>query len=180
MKVQHALRAFTARDRKAIKQVAENYPITDYYDTAEVLTSLGIGEAFITGLDEKGRPTPLVATLLRAPLSRMGPLSGGEIKKLLKNSVLKSKYNEDIDRESAYEMLTERIERAQTEEEQTKRKNERKKATKSVSGSKSGTRKKAKSFISNLSKNIMFRQLGRTMVRQMTRRLLEAVRTWKS
>jgi len=66
-KVQHALRAFTAKDRKAIKLVAENYPISEFYKTDNLLTSLGIGEAAITVLDEKARPTPLAATLLQAP-----------------------------------------------------------------------------------------------------------------
>ena len=69
LKIQHALRAFTANDRKAIKMTAENYPDTDFYETDEVLTSLGIGEAFVTALSEKGTPTPLVATMMQAPIS---------------------------------------------------------------------------------------------------------------
>lgn len=113
LKVQHALRAFTARDRKAIKLTAENYPISDYYDTKEVLTSLGIGEALISALDEKGRPTPLAATLLRAPMSRMDILSESELKELIDNSKLVKKYSEVIDRESAYEILNEKIEKAE-------------------------------------------------------------------
>jgi hypothetical protein len=117
LKVQHALRAFTARDRKAIKLTAENYPISDYYDTKEVLTSLGIGEALISALDEKGRPTPLAATMLRAPMSRMDVLSEGELRSVIDNSRLVKKYNEIIDRESAYEMLNEKIERAEKEAE---------------------------------------------------------------
>ena len=60
LKIQHALRAFTAKDRKAIKLAAENYPDSDYYDTAKVLTELGIGEALVSALNEKGVPTPLV------------------------------------------------------------------------------------------------------------------------
>jgi len=115
LKVQHALRAFTAKDRKAIKLTAENYPISDYYDTKEVLTSLGIGEALISALDEKGRPTPLAATLLRAPMSRMDVLSNSELKEVISNSKLVRKYNEVIDRESAYEMLNKKIEKAETE-----------------------------------------------------------------
>ena len=75
LKVQHALRAFTAKDRKMIKLTAENYPISEYYKTDEMLTSLGIGEAAITALNEKGVPTPLAATLLRAPQSRMDILT---------------------------------------------------------------------------------------------------------
>lgn len=125
MKVQHALRAFTAKDRKAIKLTAENYPLSDYYDTKEVLTSLGIGEALITVLDEKGRPTPLAATMLRAPMSRMDVLSNSELDTIIKNSRLVGKYNETIDRESAYEILNEKIkkaeEQAKKEEEQAKK-----------------------------------------------------------
>lgn len=113
LKVQHALRAFTAKDRKAIKLTAENYPISDYYDTKEVLTALGIGEALISALDEKGRPTPLAATMLRAPMSRMDVLSETELQELIDGSKLVKKYNEVIDRESAYEILNEKIERAE-------------------------------------------------------------------
>ncbi|MDE3741630.1 helicase HerA-like domain-containing protein [Maribacter polysaccharolyticus] len=117
LKVQHALRAFTARDRKAIKLTAENYPISAYYDTKEVLTSLGIGEALISALDEKGRPTPLAATLLRAPMSRMDILTQKELDQVIENSGLVKKYNETIDRESAYELLNEKIEKAEKEAE---------------------------------------------------------------
>lgn len=120
LKVQHALRAFTAKDRKAIKLTAQNYPVTEYYDTAETLTSLGIGEALVSALDEKGRPTPLAATMMRAPMSRMDILSPQELKDLISKSKLVSKYNEDIDRESAYEILNKKIEQAAKEE--TKRK----------------------------------------------------------
>lgn len=122
LKVQHALRAFTARDRKAIKLTAENYPESDYYDTKEVLTSLGIGEALIAALDEKGRPTPLAATMLRAPMSRMDVLTDGELKSVISSSKLVKKYNEVVDRESAYEILNEKIAKAEAlaEKEQAK------------------------------------------------------------
>ncbi len=136
LKVQHALRAFTARDRKAIKLTAENYPISEYYNTKEVLTSLGIGEALITVLDEKGRPTPLAATMLRAPMSRMDILSASELKELIRGSSLSKKYNEEIDRESAYEILNEKIEKAEQEAEK-----EKERERKSTS-SRSSTRKK--------------------------------------
>ena len=120
LKVQHALRAFTARDRKAIKLTAENYPISEYYDTKEVLTSLGIGEALISALDEKGRPTPLAATMLRAPMSRMDVLTDRELRDVIASSKLVRKYSEDIDRESAYELLNEKIEKAEKEAEKEK------------------------------------------------------------
>ncbi len=121
LKIQHALRAFTANDRKAIKMTAENYPDTDFYETDEVLTSLGIGEAFVTALSEKGTPTPLVATMMRAPMSRMDILTTTEIETCIAKSKLTKKYNEVLDRESAYELLNKKIAEAQeiaTEEEQ--------------------------------------------------------------
>ena len=109
LKIQHALRAFTAKDRQAIKLTAQNYPETSFYNVPEYLTSLGTGEAFVTALDSKGRPTPLVATMMRAPMSRMDILTDTEIKALLDKSALKTKYNEVIDRESAYEILNAKI-----------------------------------------------------------------------
>jgi len=123
LKIQHALRAFTAKDRQAIKQTADNYPTSDYYKTDEVLTSLGIGEAFVTALNEKGIPTPLAATMMRAPMSRMDVLTESEISKINSNSKLVKKYAEEIDRESAYEILTKKIEEAnqQAEEEETQK-----------------------------------------------------------
>jgi DNA helicase HerA-like ATPase len=105
MKVQHALRAFTAKDRKELKLVAENYPETKFYETAELLTQLGIGEALVTVLNESGVPTPLAATLLAAPRSRIGPVEPTEIKELVSRSSLAGKYNEPLDSRSAYEIL---------------------------------------------------------------------------
>jgi DNA helicase HerA-like ATPase len=127
LKVQHALRAFTAKDRKAIKLTAENYPISDYYNTADILTNLGIGEALVSALNEKGIPTPLAATMLRAPMSRMDVLTKTELSDLIEQSELAKVYNEDIDRESAYELLTQKIERAQEEEAKRKALEEREK-----------------------------------------------------
>jgi DNA helicase HerA-like ATPase len=113
LKIQHALRAFTANDRQAIKQSADNYPTSEFYKTDEVLTSLGIGEAFVTALNEKGIPTPLVATMMRAPTSRMDILTDTEIQEINTKSKLVKKYSEVLDRESAYEMLTKKIETSQ-------------------------------------------------------------------
>ncbi len=109
LKIQHALRAFTANDRKAINQTADNYPTSEFYKTEELLTSLGIGEALVTALNEKGIPTPLAATMMRAPESRMDILSQAEIDVINDNSKLVKKYAEEIDRESAYEILTKKI-----------------------------------------------------------------------
>ncbi|MCB0447547.1 MAG: DUF853 family protein, partial [Gelidibacter sp.] len=133
LKIQHALRAFTANDRKAIKLTAQNYPDTDYYDTADVLTSLGIGEALVSALDEKGRPTPLAATMMRAPMSRMDILTDSELGSLLGKSKLVKKYNETIDRESAYELLNKKIDQAVAEEAKEKAKKEQEELKKAES-----------------------------------------------
>ncbi|MEO2051619.1 MAG: helicase HerA-like domain-containing protein [Allomuricauda sp.] len=139
LKVQHALRAFTAKDRKAIKLTAQNYPITEFYDTAEVLTSLGTGEALVSALDEKGRPTPLAATMMRAPMSRMDVLSESELKEVLDQSKLIKKYNEEIDRESAYEILNAKMERAEKEAEKEREK-EKSTSTRRTTTSRRSTR----------------------------------------
>jgi DNA helicase HerA-like ATPase len=109
LKVQHALRAFTAVDRRAIKLTAENYPLSDFYKTDEIITSLGTGEALVTALNEKGIPTPLAATMMRAPMSRMDILSQAELDTINKGSDLVRKYSRTIDRESAYELLSTKI-----------------------------------------------------------------------
>ncbi|SFB04378.1 hypothetical protein SAMN05660845_1493 [Flavobacterium swingsii] len=110
LKIQHALRAFTANDRQAINQTSDNYPTSEFYKTEELLTSLGIGEALVTALNEKGIPTPLAATMMRAPESRMDILTEDEIATINTKSKLVAKYAEELDRESAYEMLTKKIE----------------------------------------------------------------------
>ena len=143
LKIQHALRAFTAKDRKAIKLTAENYPISEYYDTTEVLTSLGTGEALVSALDEKGRPTPLAATMMRAPMSRMDILSQAEIDDINRKSALIPKYNDSIDRESAYEILNAKIKKAETEEAKEKARDERATVKRSSSRSSGNTTEKA-------------------------------------
>jgi hypothetical protein len=124
LKIQHSLRAFTANDRKAIKLAAENYPDSEYYDTKEVLTQLGIGEAFVSVLNEKGIPTPLARTLLRAPMSRMDVLTDRELQDVISNSKIAQKYNQEIDRESAYELLNNKIESSILADEKAKREEE--------------------------------------------------------
>jgi DNA helicase HerA-like ATPase len=127
LKVQHALRAFTAADRKAIKQTAENYPLSPFYKTEDDLTRMGIGEAFVTALNEKGVPTPLVHTLLCSPRSRMDILAPEEIDAIVSKSKLAAKYNQVIDSRSAYEILTEKLKEA---EEKTQQQKEKKTTTK--------------------------------------------------
>ncbi len=142
LKIQHALRAFTAKDRKAIKLAAENYPDSEYYDTKEVLTQLGIGEAFVSVLNEKGIPTPLARTMLRAPMSRMDVLTPKELKSVINNSRLFYKYNENLDRESAYELLNSKIEKVNLAEAKAIKQEEERKERERLAKEKEKERKR--------------------------------------
>ncbi len=104
-RIQHALRAFTPDDQKALTKTVRTYPKTDFYDLATDLTSLGIGEAIVTVLSERGAPTPVAWTRLRAPRSLMDTIGPDYIKAAAQASPLFLKYGQTVDRESAYEML---------------------------------------------------------------------------
>jgi uncharacterized protein len=160
LKVQHALRAFTANDRKAIKEAANNYPETDFYKTEDVLTSMGIGEALVTCLNEKGIPTPLAIAYMCPPRSRMDVLTDDEIEELVAKSKISKKYNEVVDRESAYEILNKKLETVATEtseeEAPTKKSNE-------------------KSTLETILSSSVTRQIGRTAANIITRSLLGAL-----
>ncbi len=170
LKVQHALRAFTAADRKTIKQAAQNYPETEFYKTEELLTELGIGEALVTMLNEKGIPTPLVHTMLVSPRSRMDVLSDGEIDKLVSGSKLVKKYAETADTESAYEILNAKLEEAAQKSAEEKAAKEEEKAAKKTSGG-----KQEKSTLEQVLDNSVTRQIGRTAANVITRSLLGAL-----
>ncbi len=163
LKVQHALRAFTAADRKVIKQTAQNYPETEFYKTEDLITELGIGEALVTMLNEKGIPTPLVHTMLCAPRSRMDILTEGEIENIISKSKLAPKYNQVIDSESAYEILTAKLEEAA---EKGAEQAEQEKAAKEE-------RKESKG--GGFFDNPIVKQVGRTAASIITRGLLGAL-----
>ncbi len=171
MKIQHALRAFTAKERRAIKLASENYPLTDFYDVPQLLTELGIGEALVTALNEKGIPTPLVHTMLRAPQSRMDVLSPKEIDDIVSRSELVPLYNREIDRDSAYEILSEKIELAREEEHRRKLEEQREKGRK-VS---TRRRRREKSTLEKVMDSTTTRQIGRTLARELARGLLGAL-----
>ena len=107
-RVQHALRAFTPDDAKALKAAASTYPTSDFYDVEELLPSMGIGEAAVTILSDEGVPTPVVHTRLRAPASRMGPAD--DVEAVAKASPLFAKYGTRMEAESAREQLAARLE----------------------------------------------------------------------
>jgi DNA helicase HerA-like ATPase len=108
-RVQHALRAHTPNDDAALRATVRTFPKTEFYDLEETLTSLGIGEAVVTGLDSRGSPTPVVATRLVPPASRMAPLTPEELQADIRQSDLIAEYGTAVDRESAREMLAKRM-----------------------------------------------------------------------
>jgi DNA helicase HerA-like ATPase len=108
-RVQHALRAFTPDDQKALTKTVRTYPKTTVYDLEEALTSLGIGEAIVTVLSEKGAPTPVAWTRMRAPRSLMDTIGPDAISAAAKASPLQAEYGQTVDRESAYERLNAKV-----------------------------------------------------------------------
>ena len=108
-RIQHALRAFTPDDADALRKTARTFPVTTHYDVERTITTLGIGEAFVTVLSPKGVPTPLAATRLLPPDSRMAPLTPDEIAAVVSGSPLAARYGQAVDRESAHEIITARL-----------------------------------------------------------------------
>ena len=121
LKIQHALRAFTPKDIKFIRSAAQSFPPNPDFDTETTITALGIGEALVSVLDDKGKPLPVQLTLIRPPESRIGPLAEGERQKRRERSPLQGRYEHVVDRESAYEILKERAKEIQDQQEEAER-----------------------------------------------------------
>ncbi len=111
-RIQHALRAYTPRDQKAVKAAAQTFRTNPKLDTETVITELGVGEALISFLDEKGRPNIVEQALIRPPFSQIGPIEIRERKQIIQSSLVYGVYEKTVDRESAYEMLKKRAEQA--------------------------------------------------------------------
>ncbi|MFX0573696.1 helicase HerA-like domain-containing protein [Nocardia nepalensis] len=116
-RIQHALRAFTPDDQKALSKTVRTYPKTGAYDLEKALTSLGTGEAIVTVLSEQGAPTPVAWTRIQPPRSLMNTIGDEQIKSRALSSALSAKYGQTIDRESAYELLAAKVAAAQQEPE---------------------------------------------------------------
>jgi hypothetical protein len=147
-----------------IKQTADNYPETEFYKTEDLITQMGIGEAMVTMLNEKGIPTPLAHVMLRPPRSRMDVLSDVEIESVTGASKLVAKYNQVVDEQSAYEILNAKIEEAAEKTKQQKEEVEEAKEEKTSA-------KKEDGFFDNP----MVKSVGRTAANIITRSLLGAL-----
>ena len=111
-RIQHALRAYTPRDQKAVKAAAQTFRTNPLLDTETEITELGVGEALISFLDEKGRPNIVEKALIRPPFSQIGPIEMPERQRIIQSSLVYGIYEKSVDRESAYEMLKKRAEQA--------------------------------------------------------------------
>jgi len=118
-RIQHALRAFTPRDQKAVRAAAETFRANPAFDATEAISELGVGEALVSTLGDKGVPGIVERTLIRPPSSRLGPATAAERQAIMGQSMLGSRYDQSIDRRSAYETLKERADKAAAVEART-------------------------------------------------------------
>ncbi len=125
-RIQHALRAYTPRDQKAVRTAAQTFRTNPNLDTETAITELGVGEALVSFLDEKGRPNIVERALIRPPFSQIGPIEPKERKRIIQSSLVYGFYEKLVDRESAYEMLKKRAEQAPKKAAATKKKPGRK------------------------------------------------------
>ncbi|VAW45036.1 Uncharacterized protein YjgR [hydrothermal vent metagenome] len=170
LKIQHALRAFTPKDRKVIKSVAASFPPNPDFDTETMITALGTGEALVSILDEKGRPQAVQKTLIRPPESRIGSLTKEERQERIERSPLKGRYDESVDRHSAYEILKERAEERQAQQDELDKqakdeKNKKTKTKKSTRSSRGSSRQSPmEAFVKSAARSIGS-GLGRKIIR---------------
>jgi DNA helicase HerA-like ATPase len=153
-RIQHALRVFTPNDADALKKTVNTYPRSDFYKIDQILTSLGTGQALITVLNEKGIPTEVAATMLTPPRAIMGPLTTADYNALTQSSAMTTKYQETIDPESAYEILTKRVNDRLAEQEEQNQAEEAQ-----------APEKGEKSIIERVMGATITRQIGKEIVR---------------
>ena len=156
LRIQHALRAFTPKDKKTVKAVANNFRPNKSFSTLEVITNLGIGEALVSTLNEKGSPTIVEKTLISPPESQIGPLNDVERKSILENSPISDTYNTTLDRKSAHEVLSARADKALSKDKNAK--------TKSNSKRKSNRQGVGETFLKSIARTVGS-QLGRRVLR---------------
>ena len=176
-RVQHALRAFTPRDQKAVKAAAETFRPNKEFDAFAAITELGVGEALVSTLEKKGRPSVVQRTLIRPPSSRLGPLKKKERKEVIANSPVFGRYDESKDRESAYEILTKRAKKKAKAEEEQRELEKREKAAKRnrVTIPKQPARKRSSSRRRQSTTETLAKSIARTVGTQIGRALMRGI-----
>jgi DNA helicase HerA-like ATPase len=176
-RVQHQLRAHTPNDAKALKATVSTFPSSSY-DLGEVLTQLGIGEAIVTVMNEKGAPTPVAWTRLRAPQSLMAPASGEQMAASVQASPNNAKYTQAVDRESAYEILAAKVQAgaAQAEAEKQAQEQAKQQQQEQRQESRPRSQKQEKSMVEQVIGSSAFKQFARSAGREIVRGLFGAAR----
>ncbi len=167
LKIQHALRAFTPKDQKAVRTVAETFRANAQIDTAQVITELGVGEALVSTLDDDGVPSQVERILVRPPESRIGPMNSDERQEQISRSPYRGRYDETLDRESAYEMLNQRAERKAADEAALEREEATRAAAEKTSSKRSRRSNRqtpTEAFVKSAARAIGS-QLGRRVIR---------------
>ncbi len=164
-RIQHALRAFTPKQQKAIRMAAQTYRPNPAFDVEDVITAMGVGEALVSTLEKKGQPSIVQRTMVRPPSSKLGPVSRGVRKSVMMDSDLSDKYDETVDNESAYEILQERAEKAAKQAEKAEAKPKKKKSSNRQSVSEAAI----KSLVRSMSSSA-----GRTITREIMRGIMGA------
>jgi len=185
-RVQHALRAFTPADQKAVKTAAQTFRPNPNFDTAEAITELGTGEALVSCLDEKGSPSIVERTLILPPQTQFGAIDDSIRAKAIAASPLGRKYNKSVDNESAFELLQEirqEEEKARRKEEERKKKEkEREQKAKAKSRASTSRRKSALSKATSSAMNTIGREVGKSVTKgigsSLTRGLLGSLKKW--
>ena len=167
-KIQHALRAFTPKDKKNVKLVADTFRENPELDTRSAITELKTGEALVSVLDDYGAPTPVERVLICPPESRIGPLTTEERQQIMKRSPMKGRYDDDIDRESAYEILKERAQQRMEADLLEKEALEKAKAEKKPRTS------NRQSYAESITKSIL-RSVGSSLGRQIVRGIMKTL-----
>jgi DNA helicase HerA-like ATPase len=181
-RIQHALRAYTPKEQKAVRAAASSFRENPAFETEDVITDLGVGEALVSLLDAKGVPGIVGRTMIRPPVSRLGPATKAERETIIEASNLRDKYTDTIDRESAYEILgkkaesrakseAEAAEKAEKEEKASKRKPKSKSKSKSTSR-RSSRQKKSTGQILGHEAKLVIRQIARSEGRRILRGIL--------
>ena len=174
-RIQHALRAYTPKEQRAVRSAATSFRENPAFETEEVITDLGVGEALVSLLDEDGVPGIVGRTLIRPPASRLGPATRAERKDIMSDSPVGEVYDKSIDRESAYEVLAKKAKaveeaaaKAEAEAEKAKEKEARKKKT-----SRSSSRRRTKSASDHILHEIKL--VGRQLIRTESRRIIRGI-----
>jgi DNA helicase HerA-like ATPase len=170
-RIQHALRAFTPKDKKAVKAAAETFRENPAFETEEMISNLGVGEALISTLDEKGVPSMVEKTLMAPPRSQFGPITAETRTRIIDRSPVKSNYSQTVDRESAYELLKQREEELiKRREQQAREEVEVKQANRSKPSGRSGRQSVGEAFAKSIA-----RAIGSNLGRQIIRGILGSI-----